>query len=149
MFFWIRGVLCCRQRKPKKMHQQKARPISEPVLCFFCFLFARLLVVANSFMNLVLGSSWALQREGEVSLKDFCLNIVCLELSCSREYLRIWVSAQNVHLPALPLPLHSCPWTFFIYFFRSNESVSQYGSYLAEPRLMAGCSLRTNENAWT
>jgi hypothetical protein len=39
------------------------------------------------------------------------------------------------------------PLDFIYLFFRSNESVSQYGSYLAEPRLMAGCSLKTNENA--
>jgi hypothetical protein len=59
------------------------------------------------------------------------------------------VYAQNIHLPVLHLPERYGPWTLFIYFFfaQTNESVTRFGSYLAEPCLMAGCSVKTNENA--
>jgi hypothetical protein len=77
-------------KKPKKNAPAKSKTYFRACLRFFLFFsLARWLVVANSFGNLALGTSWALQCEEEVSLKDFCLNIVCLELSCLREFLRM------------------------------------------------------------
>jgi hypothetical protein len=129
------------------MHQQKARPISEPVLGFFCFFVgtlasgSKLLREPRAWYFLGFAVRGGSKFEG-LLFEHSLFRAVLLERISAH------LSFRPKRAPAGFAPAGTLlPLDFFINFFRSNESVSQYGSYLAEPRLMAGCSLRTNENA--